>query len=689
VTTTFARRDDSFVVRTEGDDGEPHDFDVAYVFGVYPLQQYLVAFPRGRYQVLPVAWDSRPKAQGGQRWFHIYGDERIAPGDELFWTGRAQNWNYMCADCHSTNLARNYDLESDSYATTWSEIDVACEACHGPGSEHAIWAAERDPDADPYDDDSNDPKGLVVKLGRPKEREWVIDPETGTATVVSRDDAELRACAPCHSRRSYLRTDIVHGRPLLDSYRLAGLDESLYFADGQMRDEVYVYGSFLQSRMHTAGVSCGDCHEAHSLRMRAEGNALCVRCHLDTKYDGVEHHHHEPGTPGAECVECHMPVRKYMVVDPRLDHSIRIPRPDLTELVGSPNACNGCHTDESAAWADEHITTWMGGNAERPRHYGTDLHLGRTRGPGADAHLLALATDPDRPSMARAAALALLAQAPGPNGVRAVASASRDPDPIVRAAAVRALIQQPPPLRESAVPLLRDPVLGVRVVAARVLAAYPKERFDAATQTRFDTVFAEFVVSEMAAAERPSAHLNLGVAYTDLGRLGDAEQSYRTALRLEPGFAEAAVNLSDVLRLRGQDEEAETFLRGFIEDHPRMAALHHALGLVLVRLGRSDEAVPELAQAATLQPENARFTYVYAVALQSGGDVVRAIDVLEDGLRRNPNDAEMLVSLAAMCREAGDIGRAIVHAERLTELLPRSEGARSLLETLLDERSER
>ena len=158
VTSKFFRRGGEFYVRTEGPDGEPHDYRIAYTFGVAPLQQYLIAFPGGRYQALGLAWDTRPAGAGGQRWFHLTPDEKIPPGDSLHWTGRLQNWNSQCADCHSTGLSKGYVPEADSFATTWSEIDVSCEACHGPGSAHVAWAREEAGNAE------SGGKGLVVDL---------------------------------------------------------------------------------------------------------------------------------------------------------------------------------------------------------------------------------------------------------------------------------------------------------------------------------------------------------------------------------------------------------------------------------------------------------------------------------------------------------------------------------------------
>ena len=128
ITSTFHKRDGRFYVRTDGGDGKLTDFEVGYTFGLYPLQQYLIPMPGGRLQALSIAWDARPKAAGGQRWFHLYPNQPMPHTDPLHWTRHNQNWNYMCADCHSTNLRANYDLQSDCYATTWSEINVSCEA---------------------------------------------------------------------------------------------------------------------------------------------------------------------------------------------------------------------------------------------------------------------------------------------------------------------------------------------------------------------------------------------------------------------------------------------------------------------------------------------------------------------------------------------------------------------------------
>ena len=334
VVTTFSRAGEKFMVHTDGPDGSLHDYAIAYTFGVYPLQQYLIAMPGGRLQALGIAWDRRPKEQGGQRWFHLYPDQKLPAGDRLHWTGRDQTWNYMCADCHSTNLNKGYDLTTNTYDTSWSDMSVSCEACHGPGSRHVAWAqmhAAASPNAPGLS--STDREGLTNWLKATDQGHWEMNPETGIARRTEPlASAEVDACAACHSRRRVIAKDALPSTPLLDSYAPADLEPGLYHADGQIDGEVFEYGSFVQSRMFHAGVTCSDCHEPHGLALRAEGNALCGQCHMPAKFDTAEHHHHEPDSVGAKCVNCHMPTKTYMMVDRRRDHSLRVPRPDLSVL---------------------------------------------------------------------------------------------------------------------------------------------------------------------------------------------------------------------------------------------------------------------------------------------------------------------------------------------------------------------
>lgn len=311
IPSTFYEKDGRYFVNTDGPDGKLRDYEIKYTFGVDPLQQYLIEFPGGRLQALGIAWDTRPVSEGGQRWFHLYPDEKINYRDELHWTRVSQNWNYMCAECHSTNLVKNYDIESNSYKTSWSEIDVSCEACHGPGSMHISWANNKDNDN--YNDDPL--MGFLKSLGDSSKGKWTFE---GDSVIASRSKpfdatAQIETCARCHSRRSTLNNDEVYKKTLYDTHLISRLDENLYYSDGQINDEVYVYGSFLQSKMYRAGVACNDCHELHSLKLHSKGDNLCLRCHADSKYASEQHHFHELGTEGTRCIACHMPAKNYMV----------------------------------------------------------------------------------------------------------------------------------------------------------------------------------------------------------------------------------------------------------------------------------------------------------------------------------------------------------------------------------------
>jgi predicted CXXCH cytochrome family protein len=296
VTSTFFRRDGDYFVRTDGPDGQLQEYKIAYTFGVDPLQQYLVAFPNGRYQALSIAWDTRPAIEGGQRWFHLYPHKKIDHRDILHWTGPLQNWNFVCADCHSTNLQKNYRPAEDRFETTWSDINVSCEACHGPGSRHVEWA-EQMQHGRAHPDPTH---ALVVPLKDSSSGAWTFPPGQAIARrstpLASR--LEVETCGRCHARRAQMWGDYQPGQPLADAYRVAFLEEALYHADGQIRDEVYEYGSFLQSRMYRAGVTCSDCHDPHSSRLRAQGNALCAQCHLSSTYDGPQHHFHKADMAG-------------------------------------------------------------------------------------------------------------------------------------------------------------------------------------------------------------------------------------------------------------------------------------------------------------------------------------------------------------------------------------------------------
>ncbi|MBV8119270.1 MAG: tetratricopeptide repeat protein [Alphaproteobacteria bacterium] len=684
VTTTFFRNGDKFMVRTEGPDGALHDNPIAYTFGIYPLQQYLIPFPGGRLQALGIAWDSRPKDQGGQRWFHLYPSQQFKPGDPLHWTARDQTWNYQCADCHSTDLKKNYDLAANTYATSWTDLDVACEACHGPGSRHVAWAkAHTGGSSYPSDTDAAR-MGLTNWLKPSDHGHWEMNPETGIARRAEKlMSTELETCAACHSRRKVLASNPIPGEPYLDSYLPALLDPGLYHADGQIDGEVYEYGSFLQSRMHAAGVTCSNCHDPHSAKLLAAGNALCAQCHLPEKFDMAAHHHHKPGSASAQCVNCHMPTKNYMVVDARRDHSIRVPRPDLSVSLGTPNACSQCHADRPAQWAADTVAGWYPRGRQTTPHYGAALHAGRIGAVDAEQQLDRLILDRSQPAIARASALPLLAPYASPASEPAIKAAIRDPDVLVRMGSPRALPGTPPPrFVDAAAPLLSDPVRAVRIEAARALATTDPAALPPEQQAALVKATAELVAAEMVDADRPEAHLNLGLLHLRRRQLTEAEEEYRAALRLDPNFVPALVNLADLDRAFGRDEEGADLLRKAMAIEPDNADVRYALGLYLVRKHDYPEALDLLRRAHELMPDNARYSYVYAVALNSSGASGEALALLEQTHQRHPADRNVLMALVSIGRDNGDFAEALRHARELLNLDPGNAQLQALIAEL-------
>ncbi|MDG4549187.1 MAG: tetratricopeptide repeat protein [Candidatus Contendobacter sp.] len=702
ITSTFFRRDGKFMVRTDGPDGNLQDYEIAYTFGVYPLQQYLIGFPDGRYQALGIAWDSRPKEQGGQLWFHLYPDQNLTHKDPLHWTGLQQNWNYMCAECHSTNLRKNYDPKLNHFNTIWSEINVSCEACHGPSAAHLAWA-RKEGDWQKL----NSTKGLAIALDERRGLRFqlrelamqglnlataTLNPQLGVllnsqqatsgppSGMPRSPGRELDLCARCHSRRGQFWGDYVFGKPLPDTHRLALLTPDLYYPDGQMKDEVFNHGSFLQSKMFTKGVSCGDCHEPHSGKLRAAGNQVCAQCHLAAKYESPRHHFHPTGSTGADCVACHAPATTYMVVDPRHDHSFRIPRPDLTVKLNVPNACNRCHQDQSARWAVEQVQRWYGQPLPGHQRFAEALHAGHTEAAGARELLRALLKDPNQPNIARASGAALLGERLDPAGFETLRSLLTDPDPLLRSAAARGLEALPPELKaQHLLPLLDDPVRQVRIDAARVLAAAPKEPLTEKQREAIQRGVDEYIAAEMTNADRPESYLNIGLVYSDQGRLDRAEAAYRAALDLQPTFTQAVVNLADLYRAQGRDSEGEKILRQALVRDPHNATANHALGLLLIRQKRLPEAMAVLGEAAKLDSDNPRYGYVYAVALNGTGQGEAAIRTLETVLAKHPNDRDTLMALVAFQRNAGHLDMARDYARRLAILEPDNPEARALL----------
>ena len=663
VVTRFFRKGGKFMVRTDGPDGKLHDYPVKYTFGVYPLQQYLIPFPGGRLQVLDIAWDSRPGAEGGQRWFHLHPQDKVSAGDVLHWTGPNLNWNYMCADCHSTHLQKNYDSSTQTYASTWSEIDVSCEACHGPGSDHVQWANA----VSGGNENKPDNKGLTANLMERKGIHWSID-KASHKPVRSRPNtsrAEIDVCARCHSRRSPLSDDFVPGQPFMDAYHPALLTEGLYYPDGNMQDEVYVWGSFRQSKMFHQGVTCSDCHDPHKAALKTPGDQVCHQCHVSDQYAKESHHFHEPASKGSRCVGCHMPATTFMGVDVRHDHGFRVPRPDLTVSLGTPNACNQCHDDRSPEWASAQLKEWIGREPQGFQRFAGVLQVGRRQSRGAYKSLMTLALDENQPTIARATVLSYLPGAVDRSSLMALQQLLDSDDPLLRLGVLDALEVAPRRQRILAFPLVWDSVKAIRIKAARLMAGYPGDGFKPGQEQVLGQAIEEYIQAQAFNGERPEAQVNLGNLYTDLGESEKAQTAYREALRLQPAYVPAYINHAQLLSEQGREQAAQALLRRGLRQSPGSAALHHALGLSQVRMKQPTVAVASLARAARLETGNSRYQYVYAVMLQSRGRLDEAIEVLKANLENHPADMQSMVALRDYYQQAGNEKKALEIANRL------------------------
>ena len=565
MTARFRIEEVAYHVSVTEKDGVTTDYRVHSVAGIEPLQQYLLETEPGRLQSFDVVWDTQ---EGG--WFHLYPDQDLPPDDGLHWTGPYKNWNARCAECHATGYEKNYDAAMRSYASTQAEIGVGCEACHGPGAAHLDWAdgldvAESHPDLDAY----------------------------GFTQSFATTEATVQQCATCHSRReAHDDASPVPGTPYHDAYGLALLRPGAYHADGQILDEVYVYGSFLQSKMYAAGVGCLDCHDAHTTERVAEGNAVCTQCHSPSgnpdfptlalsEYDAPEHHFHEPGTAGAQCKSCHAPEQVYMGNDWRADHSFRIPRPDLSGAIGAPDACTTCHIDHDADWAAAEIAARFPKSAKRGPHFGQILARGRDNAVTAAGDLAALAADDTQPGIVRATALSLLEAADSPEAAERIAPLLADDDPLVRSAAIGAQRMADPQDRVlRLLELLADPVRSVRMAAAKALLDAPIARLPSATQADLDAAMVEWRSALASRLDFPETHLQLAGMALMMRSFPQANAAFREVVRLDPQRTEAWVMLVRLAAATNGADAAVAVLdeaSAMLPDDPALLALREGL----------------------------------------------------------------------------------------------------------------
>lgn len=669
-TSRFYKRNGKFLVFTEGPDGIMKEFQITHTFGIRPLQQYLIPFEDGKYQCLPIAWNTSES-----KWFHmaamVYKPEDLRPDNWLYWTNQAQNWNSMCAECHSTNLQKNFNLSTKGYQTTWTDINVNCEACHGPGSAHIEWA--RLPELSrPQDVNA----GLIVRTSKITSRQYV------------------ESCAFCHARRSSLGDyDHSHNEFMSNAIPLTPTPP-YYYIDGQFLDEDYEYGSFTQSKMYMKDVRCGDCHDPHSLKRKFGGNDLCTQCHRADEYDTFDHHMHktkgETGTSfinkqgqklgpgdGNLCRDCHMPGRYYMGIDKRFDHSMRIPRPDLSVSLGTPNACTRCHDDKTDQWALQYVNKWYG--EKKKAHYATLLADGAKVMPGADKGLSRIISSNLYPEIIRAAAIGYLSAYPSAMTGETVRRALNDPDPLLRYTAVEHYMPgDSADLLQSLTPLLSDPVKAVRTEAASRLSTFKKSAFNELVYPLFVKALDEYKKSLEYVADFPTGRFNLGNYYAMTKEIARAEENYREALAIDPLFFPAKVHLALIHYQQGKLDQAEILLADLVKNHPEVQDGYYYLAILYGEQKRYSEAIGLLEKAIAMKGTNTRLYYNLGLIYQLTGQDEKCVSALKKGHNAYPCDFDILYALYAYYWNKNDRSGAKPYIDQLKYCFPEEKSVQEM-----------
>jgi tetratricopeptide (TPR) repeat protein len=609
VTSRFFKKGKDYYINTEGPDGGNHDYKVLYTFGYYPLQQYLIAFPGGRMQVPRVSWDAKKK-----QWFHQYAHQKISSQDWLHWTRDAQNWNTMCASCHSTNLKKNYNFEQDSFHTTYSSINVTCESCHGPGKRHVDFMNSGD-----YK------KGSGVK-------------KTYFNLVQSQLE-QVNTCAPCHALKSDISPDLIASSELLDNYIPQIPTTEHFFADGQIKGEVYIYTSFLQSKMAHQGVKCSNCHNPHTGKILFASNKLCLQCHNKT-YDNSSHHFHQINTKGAECKSCHMPGQTYMGNDYRHDHSFRVPRPDLSVQYGTPNACKECHSTKSNEWAAKEIEKRFGGT--RAYHFSEDLVPGSRLDGASEGHLLKLLRDTATPDMIKATAVFYLGSIFTPGSVAALRSELHNPSALVRFNTLRSLANFPPTeWQGAAASLLSDKVRGVRIAAADLFMSIPVEQIGSEYKQAFAVAKEELRKYLYYQADFAEGNVMLGDHYLRQQDYENAQKFYLRALCKDSLLNYTRLNLSVAYSATGKNAEALKVLQTAAAITPKNDRICYNLGLLYIEMQDTAAALKSFEKGMVLQSSNPRLYYNYGLLLYHKKQVRKAEEILRKGLAVSPRDEDL------------------------------------------------
>ncbi|PKG96193.1 multiheme c-type cytochrome [Paraglaciecola sp. MB-3u-78] len=644
----FFEQKNRFHVTTDNGQGNNETFVISDTFGIDPIQQYLITFDDGRKQVLDFSWDTRPVSEGGQRWMipNINHDSSGEPiTSEFHWTSSAYNWNSRCASCHTTGYKKQYDVSSNTYNSQFSEINVSCEACHGQGLQHVNWAEGKTPlgaDVNKGFDQIIKDSGRwqyvqdnLERSGKGQALHFEMAPNTKTRQNKLAHQ-QVDVCAKCHSRRMQF-SDSYSTELFTDKYLPMLIEPALYHSDGQIKDEVFVWGSFKQSKMAMAGVTCSNCHDSHSLKLKVQGNGLCTQCHESSEYDLPKHHHHPVKSEGAQCVNCHMPANMYMSIDPRRDHSFKIPTPGLSAQVDAPNACNNCHQKETVDWADTHLLNWFGKHSKSllPR-FSQVMEDKNTN------TLIEIASDLSHAPIVRGSALIRIDQH-SQESLKAIANALKEESELIRLGAIRRLDTLPPQLRLKLLePHLDEASNAVKLEMARVLSPLNLQQLPTQLANKIHVLFEFFITAISYNADTPENQLVLGDFYFAQGQHQASLKAYRHALKLEPHNEHGLLNLADLYRALGRDSESESLLKMAIQSHPNSASAHYAMGLYFIRTQSFNDALIHLQLSTRLLPNNPVYIYAYVLTLKTTGKISEAHSLLEQWMVTHDPDAQLL-----------------------------------------------
>lgn len=638
VNSKFFKKDGKYFINTESNDGLNHDFEVKYIFGHTPLQQYLIEFPGGRMQATRASWDTKQK-----KWFHQYAGQKLPPNDWVHWTGNGQNWNTMCASCHSTNLNKGYDVNSDTYKTTYNDINVSCESCHGPGKNHIDYI-----EADDYKNGKKT-TGSFLHLYK------------GAGQL-----AEVNNCAFCHARRVDITGSVLPGKELLDDLIPELPTTDFFYADGQNNDEDYNYTAFAQSKMFHRGVQCSNCHNPHSGKLKLAGAMVCGQCHQPEKYSIPEHTMHAGSTSEVSCITCHMPSKVYMGNDLRHDHSFRIPRPDLSVKYGTPNTCNSCHKNKTAQWAAEKISAHFG--KVRRYHFSEDLIAGSQLNNESEAHLNKLLGDTATPNIVRAAVIQYIGQLQSGTAIETLLKHLNDSVALVRYNALRALNTYPSSIwMDKALPLLQDPVRAVRIAAAELFITIPAAAISPAAFDAFAKAKADLDKFVLYQTDFAQGNVQAGEYYRKQNDLISAQKYYKRAIAKDSQLTIARINLSTVLNATGKNAEALEQLLTAAKLEPKSDYIFFTLGLLYAELKETAKAEAALKKAIALNATNIKAQYNYGLLIYQNGRTAEAEKIFIKALQQEPSNAEILNVLTILYMQSGQNERAIATGIKLQQ----------------------